>query len=60
MLEALELSFEPGEARFIFAAELFDLLFEFPLQAVKASDPSIAATNHSRVDEQALPMLRRS
>src|SRR5207245_5391541 len=31
---------------------------EFPLQAVEPADPSIASPDHSRVDEQSLPMLR--
>src|SRR5882762_5265766 len=58
LLQALELSLDPRQPRLIFTGDLFNLLFEFPLQAVEAADPSIASADHSRVDEQSLPMLR--
>src|SRR2546422_5117501 len=58
LLQAFKLSLEPSQSGFVFAGDLVDLLFEFLMEAVEPADPSIASPDHSRIDEQSLPMLR--
>src|SRR5215510_6954020 len=58
MLQSFALPLYARQPRLIFTVQFLDLLFKLLIKAVQPAFPAIESANHSRIDKQALPILR--